>query len=105
MGAIHASFQELSDTDFETYTTALLDTHQDATQRQRHVAYLQSVNSADYTSLETDRKTLAQKRQANKRKQVHIDSLLTTHSFDFSRDSALLHNVQAVSASYPIFPR
>ena len=87
MVAIHATFQTLSDTDFETYVTSLLDTQQDATQRQRHVAYLQSVNSADYTTLEADRKTLAEKRLANKRKQVHIDSLLTTHSFDFSRDT------------------
>ena len=89
MVAIHDSFQELSESDFKTYSRELVQGYPSSTERKQAVAYLQAVNAADKEELRVQRAALRVSRRAQKQKQDAIDELLAEQGFDFSRQTAL----------------
>ena len=95
--AIHKSFQSLSEADFTTYATGLLDSYPTAEQRKQAVSYLQMVNSSDSVSLRAERESLDAKRVAQRKKQRSIETLLAAADFDFSKQPALFQTQAALS--------
>ena len=89
MSTIHTTFQALTETDFATYADTLIAAYPTSAERKQALSYLNHVNSADKTALDTERDTLRTKRLAQRKKQIKIDSLIEQHAFDFSRHTAL----------------
>ena len=89
MVAIHDSFQELSDADFQAYGRELVQGYPSSVQRKQAIAYLQAVNSGDKKSLATQRATLRLSRREHKKKQSFLDTLVAEQGFDFSRQASL----------------
>lgn len=86
---IHDSFTNLSESDFTTYATGLLDSYSTSAERKQAISYLQMVNSADSVSLRTERETLDAKRVAQRKKQRAIETMLAGQSFDFKKQPQL----------------
>ena len=94
---IKNSFQDLSEADFTTYATGLVDSYATSDQRKHAVAYLQMVNSADSVALRVEQTALTNKRTAHLKKQQAIETLLAGHSFDFTKQPALFQTQTALT--------
>ena len=89
MSAIHASFEGLSETEFDTYAAELVDKSVSAQRRKQALAYLQQTASSDKGILDAERAAMNTRRVAHRKKQNTINALLSSHDFDFTRDAAL----------------
>jgi hypothetical protein len=86
---IHESFTDLSKSEFETFSAALVNTFPNGQKRKEAVAYLQGIMSRDKLSLAEERTTLRAKRRARAQKQDSLDTLIDSLQFDFNRTTDL----------------
>ena len=85
--AILDSFQALTKTEFKSHANAVLGGHLSSDKRKAGIAYLQQVQSADGSEIETERAALWAKRREHVKKQKELDSLIEAQAFDFSRQA------------------
>lgn len=88
----HTSFKDLTVDGFKTYSSDLVNARVGAQERQRAFSYLSQIAAKDKSSLETERSTLVTKRIKQRAQQLHVDSLISDHVFDFSVQPTLFQN-------------
>jgi hypothetical protein len=86
---IHESFTDLTKEEFETFSSALVNTFPHGQKRKEAVAYLQGIMSKDKRTLSEERTTLRSKRRSRVQKQDSLDSLIESLQFDFNRTTDL----------------
>ena len=86
---VHTTFGALSDAEFASHATAMLNNSRTASKKREAIAYLQSVCSTDKKSIETERKTINTKRLGQKKRQEKIASILAEIEFDFQQTPEL----------------
>ena len=89
MATIYETFQDLTADEFILYADDILSKQRTSDKRKQLLTYLQTVNTLDNTSIETDRTTLRTKIKQNRLKDKKIVELLSQHSFDFSKNTEL----------------
>ena len=94
---IHKTFLDLTEDEFKTYTTELIDSYSTSSARKHSVSFLQMVNSKDAVSLRAERTALDLKRIEQRKKQRVLESLLEDHSFDFAKQPTLFQTQAAPS--------
>ena len=82
---IHDSFGDLTFSEFETYSSDLVNTYPNGQKRKEAVAYLQAIMSKDKTALKAEKATLRTKRRLRNRKQSALDTLIESLQFDFHK--------------------
>ena len=90
MTDILSTFEDLTQTDFETHADTLLSKQRTALQRKQVLTYLQTVNSIDHSEIETQRTAVRTRSKQNRLKESKLKQYLSTHSFDFSKHADLL---------------
>ena len=86
---IHESFTDLSKSEFETFSSDLVNTFPNGQKRKEAVAYLQGIMSKDKLSLSEERAVLRAKRRSRAQKQDTLDALIESLQFDFNRTTDL----------------
>ena len=86
---IHESFTDLSKSEFEIFSSDLVNTFPNGQKRKEAVAYLQGIMSKDKRSLAEERTTLRTKRRSRAQKQDTLDTLIGSLQFDFNRTTDL----------------
>ena len=89
MATIYETFQDLTADEFILYADDILSKQRTSDKRKQLLTYLQTVNSFDNTSIETERTILRTKIKQNRLKDKKIVELLSQHSFDFSKNTEL----------------
>ena len=86
---VYSTFTELSEAEFETYSSDLLGKSRTGQKRREVIAYLQSVNSKDKAVIDASRNELLTKKIKHSKRQKQIEALLKEHSFDFAKSTEL----------------
>ena len=89
MSAIHETFEALTEAEFDTYSTELVDKSVSAERRKQAIVYLQQTASSDKSVIDEAQSALTTRKIAHRKKQKAVNALLESHDFDFSRDAAL----------------
>ena len=98
MSEFHESFEDLSQTEFESHASALLGKQRTAQRRKRVLTYLQSINDKDAETIAEARSSFTLRNRQNRQKTTRLKSYIAEHHFDFSKHQELLSD-ETVSAS------
>ena len=97
--AIKSTFQDMSEAEFGTYATGLVDSYSTGSERKHATAYLQQVNSADSVSLQQEAAAARKKLLEHRKKQRSIEAILASHQFDFSKTPTLFQTQTPLTES------
>ena len=87
--AIKSSFDDLSDTAFQSYARGLVDAQDTADKRQRAISYLAQVGAQDKAAQDLAGSVLNQKRFLRQKQATIVETLMVNHAFDFSKSAPL----------------
>ena len=86
---VHETFVGLSHNDFAAHADAMVSNSTTDSSKRQAIAYLSKVLSLDQKTLNTERKTLKNKRYAQRRRETKVAELHDALEFDFSKTPAL----------------
>ena len=86
---MHTTFSALTEEQFRTYATDLLEAYPGSTERQRLQAYMLQTIAQDRVAQDAERAALIVKGQRRRLHQAVLEDLSVKHAFDFQRSSSL----------------
>ena len=98
MSEFYTSFEDLSQTEFETHADALLSKQRTSARRKQVLTYLQSVNNTDMSAIDEARTALGVRRRQNRLKEAKLKKYTSQHAFDFSKHQELLTSESLTTA-------